>query len=103
MFLQELREEVLEANLELARRKLALYTYGNTSGISQEKNLVGTRPSGMPYKEMKFEHLVMVDLGGRTVAGNLKLSSNSPTYPVLYQAFPDIDSVIYMHSEDVRV
>ncbi len=97
--LQRLREEVLEANLELTRRGLVLYTFGNVSGISREEGLIVIKPSGVPYEEMKLEHLVVTDFGGRIVEGKLKPSSDLPTHIVLYKAFPKIGGVAHTHSE----
>jgi L-ribulose-5-phosphate 4-epimerase len=99
MILRGLREEVLEANLELVRRGLVLYTFGNASGISREEKLVVIKPSGVPYEEMKPEHLVVVDLDGKVVEGNLRPSSDLPTHLILYQAFPNIGGVTHTHSE----
>ena len=87
MLLPRLREEVLEANLELVRRGLVLYTFGNASGISREQKLVVIKPSGVPYEKMKPEHLVVTDLEGKIVEGDLRPSSDLPTHLVLYQAF----------------
>jgi L-ribulose-5-phosphate 4-epimerase len=99
MLLPRLREEVLEANLELVRRGLVLYTFGNASGISREQNLVVIKPSGVPYENMKPEHLVVTDLEGKTVEGNLRPSSDLPTHLILYRAFPGIGGVAHTHSE----
>jgi L-ribulose-5-phosphate 4-epimerase len=99
MLLQGLREEVLAANLELVRRGLVLYTFGNASGIARKEKLVVIKPSGVPYDEMKPEHLVVVDLDGKTVEGDLRPSSDLPTHLVLYQAFPNIGGVTHTHSE----
>jgi L-ribulose-5-phosphate 4-epimerase len=99
MLLQGLREEVLAANLELVRRGLVLYTFGNASGIARKEKLVVIKPSGVPYDEMKPEHLVVVDLDGKTVEGDLRPSSDLPTHLVLYQAFPSIGGVTHTHSE----
>jgi len=99
MLLPQLREEVLEANLELVRRGLVLYTFGNASGISREQKLVVIKPSGVPYEKMKPEHLVVTDLQGKIVEGDLKPSSDLPTHLVLYQAFPGIGGVAHTHSE----
>ncbi len=99
MRLRTLREEVLEANLELMRRGLVLYTFGNVSGISREEGLVVIKPSGVPYEEMKPEHLVITDLEGKAVEGNLRPSSDLPTHLVLYKAFEQIGGVTHTHSE----
>jgi L-ribulose-5-phosphate 4-epimerase len=97
--LHHLREQVLEANLELARRGLALYTFGNASGISREEGLVVIKPSGVPYEQMKPEHLVVTDLTGKIVEGKLRPSSDLPTHLVLYNEFPKIGGVAHTHSE----
>jgi L-ribulose-5-phosphate 4-epimerase len=97
--LKALREEVLEANLELVRRGLVLYTFGNASGISREEGVVLIKPSGVPYEKMKPDHLVMTDLDGRILEGNLRPSSDLPTHLVLYKAFPEIGGVVHTHSE----
>jgi L-ribulose-5-phosphate 4-epimerase len=97
--LLRLREQVLEANLELVRRGLVLYTFGNVSGISREEGLVVIKPSGVPYETMKPEHLVVTDLEGRIVEGTLRPSSDLPTHLILYKAFAGIGGVTHTHSE----
>src|SRR5580698_6091486 len=97
--LQRLREQVLEANLELVRKHLVLYTFGNASGISREDGLVVIKPSGVPYEQMKPEHLVVTDLTGKIVEGSLRPSSDLPTHLVLYNHFPEIGGVAHTHSE----
>ena len=96
--LERLREEVLEANLELVRQGLVLYTFGNVSGIAREKGLVVIKPSGVPYEEMKPEHLVVTDLEGHIVEGKLRPSSDLPTHLVLYNCFAEIGGVAHSHS-----
>jgi L-ribulose-5-phosphate 4-epimerase len=98
MKLKNLREEVLDANLELVRRGLVLFTFGNASGISREEDLVVIKPSGVPYQTMKPEDLVIVDLDGKNVEGNLRPSSDLPTHLVLYKAFSTIGGVAHTHS-----
>src|ERR1022692_4122885 len=85
--LEELRKQVLEANLELVRRGLVLYTFGNASGISRAEGLVAIKPSGVPYEGMRPEDLVITDLDGRIVEGTLRPSSDLATHLVLYRAF----------------
>src|SRR5438270_3011429 len=97
--LEELRKQVLEANLELVRAGLVLYTFGNASGISRAEGLVVIKPSGVPYDEMRPEHLVVTDLDGKIVEGELRPSSDLPTHLVLYKAFPKIGGVAHTHSE----
>ncbi|MGA2021881.1 MAG: L-ribulose-5-phosphate 4-epimerase [Candidatus Sulfotelmatobacter sp.] len=97
--LQRLREQVLEANLELVRRGLVLYTFGNASGISREEGLVVIKPSGVPYEQLKPAHLVVTDLAGNIVEGKLRPSSDLPTHLVLYTQFAQIGGVAHTHSE----
>ncbi len=98
ILLPKLREEVLEANLELVRHGLVLYTFGNASGISRKDGLVLIKPSGVPYEKMKPEHLVVTDLQGKIVQGDLRPSSDLPTHLILYQAFENIGGVTHTHS-----
>src|SRR5215510_5609921 len=99
MLLEQLREQVLWANLELVRRGLVLYTFGNASGISRSDGLVVIKPSGVPYEEMRPEHLVVTDLEGKIVEGKLKPSSDLATHLILYKAFSGIGGVSHTHSE----
>ncbi|HLZ49458.1 MAG TPA: L-ribulose-5-phosphate 4-epimerase [Candidatus Acidoferrum sp.] len=98
MILKGLREEVLEANLELVRRGLVLYTFGNASGIAREEGLVAIKPSGVPYETMKAEDLVVVDLEGKIVEGALRPSSDLPTHLILYKVFKGIGGIAHTHS-----
>ena len=97
--LKQLREQVLEANLEVVRRGLVLYTFGNVSGISRDDNLVVIKPSGVPYERMKADDLVVTDLEGKVVWGELRPSSDLDTHIHLYKAFPGIGGVVHTHSE----
>jgi L-ribulose-5-phosphate 4-epimerase len=96
--LEALREEVLEANLELVRRGLVLYTFGNASGISRRDGLVVIKPSGVPYDALKASDLVVTDLEGKIVEGSLRPSSDLPTHLAIYRAFPDVGGVVHTHS-----
>jgi L-ribulose-5-phosphate 4-epimerase len=98
MKLKTLREEVLQANLELVRRGLVLFTFGNASGISRQDGLVAIKPSGVDYDTMKPEDLVVVDVDGKTVEGNLRPSSDLPTHLILYKSLPAIGGVAHTHS-----
>lgn len=99
MLLQSLREAVLEANLELVRRGLVLYTFGNASGIDRAEGLVVIKPSGVDYDELRPEHMVVTDLEGNLVEGALRPSSDLDTHTLLYREFPSIGAVVHTHSE----
>jgi L-ribulose-5-phosphate 4-epimerase len=96
--LDSLRTEVFEANLEIVRRGLVLYTFGNASGIARDQSLIVIKPSGMPYDKMSPADLVIADLDGRIVEGSLKPSSDLATHTALYRAFPSIGGVVHTHS-----
>jgi len=96
--LEALRAEVLEANLELVRRGLVIYTFGNASGISREHGLVAIKPSGVSYERMTPRDIVIADLDGRIVEGDLRPSTDLPTHVALYRAFPSIGGVAHTHS-----
>jgi L-ribulose-5-phosphate 4-epimerase len=99
MTIEELKKEVFEANLELVRQGLVIYTWGNVSGIDRERGLVVIKPSGVGYDVMKADDMVVVDLmTGETVEGSLRPSSDTPTHLVLYRAFPNIKGVVHTHS-----
>ena len=89
--LEELKEKVFKANLDLVRQGLVIFTWGNVSGIDREKGLVVIKPSGVSYDAMKAADMVVVDLQtGKVVEGDLNPSSDTPTHLVLYRAFPNI-------------
>ncbi|MCW1734225.1 L-ribulose-5-phosphate 4-epimerase [Anaerorudis cellulosivorans] len=96
--LEELKKEVWQANLDLVKHGLVLFTWGNASAIDREKGLVVIKPSGVSYDEMKPEDMVVVDMDGRVVEGRLKPSSDTPTHLVLYKAFGAIGGVVHTHS-----
>jgi len=98
MKLKSLREEVLQANLELVRRGLVLFTFGNASGISRDLGLVVIKPSGIPYDTLKPEDLVITDLDGNPVEGTLRPSSDLPTHLILYKSFSTIGGIAHTHS-----
>ena len=99
MILQELRKEVLEANLELVKRGLVLYTFGNASGVDRERGLIVIKPSGVDYDDLRPEHMVVTDLDGNIVEGTLNPSSDLDTHTLLYREFPTIGAVVHTHSE----
>lgn len=96
--LKELKEQVFRANLLLVEYKLVTFTWGNVSGIDREKGLVVIKPSGVPYDQLKAEHMVVVDLEGNIREGTLKPSSDTPTHLVFYKHFKEIGGVVHTHS-----
>lgn len=96
--LENLKKEVLAANLELPARKLVTYTWGNVSGIDREKGLVVIKASGVEYDAMGLDDLVVVDLDGNIIEGNLRPSSDTATHLELYKMFEDIGGVVHTHS-----
>lgn len=97
--LEELKEKVFKANLDLVKHNLVIFTWGNVSGIDREKGLVVIKPSGVDYDNMKPEDMVVVDLEtGKVVEGNLRPSSDTPTHLALYRAFKEIGGVVHTHS-----
>ena len=99
MKLQTLKEEVFEANLELVRRGLVLFTWGNASGIDRERDLVFIKPSGVSYETMTPDDLVGLDLStGAVVEGELKPSTDAPTHLAIYRAFKGVGGVVHTHS-----
>ena len=99
MNMLRLQTDVLEANLELVRRGLVLYTFGNASGIDRETGLVAIKPSGVPYEQMTPADMVICDLDGKVREGQMKPSSDLDTHLELYRSFPSIGGVIHTHSE----
>jgi L-ribulose-5-phosphate 4-epimerase len=98
MKLAALREEVLQANLELVRAGLVVFTFGNASGFDKESGLVVIKPSGVPYDVLKPEDLVITDLDGNPVEGTMRPSSDLPTHLALYRAFEGVHGVVHTHS-----
>lgn len=97
--LEELKEAVLQANLELPRRGLVVYTWGNVSGVDRERGLMVIKPSGVSYETMKASDMVVVSLEtGEKVEGALNPSSDTPTHVVLYREFPEAGGVVHTHS-----
>lgn len=98
MSIQELKQQVFQANLDLVKHGLVIFTWGNVSGVDREKGLVVIKPSGVSYDDMKTEDMVVVELDGNIVEGNLKPSSDTPTHLELYKAFPSIGGIVHTHS-----
>jgi L-ribulose-5-phosphate 4-epimerase len=98
-----LREQVLEANQELARRDLARFTFGNASAIDRDRGLVGIKPSGVPYESLTARHVVITTMDGKVVEGKLRPSSDLPTHLELYRAFSAIGGIVHTHSHFATV
>ena len=96
--LDSLKQQVLKANLLLPQYKMVTFTWGNVSGIDREEGLVVIKPSGVPYEELKAEDLVVVNLEGEVVEGDLRPSSDTATHLELYKAFTDIGGIVHTHS-----
>jgi len=97
--LEDLKEKVFHANLELVHHRLVLFTWGNASGIDRQKGLVVIKPSGVSYDTMKSSDMVVIDLKtGKVVEGNLNPSSDTPTHLAIYRAFPEVGGIVHTHS-----
>lgn len=97
--LEDLKKKVYEANMDLVRHGLVIFTWGNVSGIDRERGLVVIKPSGVDYDTMTPDDMVVVDLHtGEVVEGSLRPSSDTPTHLVLYRAWPEIGGVVHTHS-----
>ncbi len=97
--IMELKEQVFQANIDLVKHHLVIFTWGNVSAIDRNKGLVVIKPSGVEYDSMKIEDMVVLDMDGNIVDGTLKPSSDTPTHLVLYKKFPDIGGIVHTHSE----
>jgi L-ribulose-5-phosphate 4-epimerase len=95
---KNLREEAFEANLEIKRQNLAIYTWGNSSALDPDKGVFAIKPSGVPYDKLTPESMVVVDLDGKTVEGALNPSSDTKTHQVLYREFSGIRGITHTHS-----
>lgn len=96
--LEDLKKQVLEANLELPKRNLVIYTWGNVSAIDRKTGLVVIKPSGVPYEDLKLEDFPVLDLEGNKIEGKLNPSSDTLTHLELYKAFPGIGGIVHTHS-----
>ena len=96
--LEELKQQVYEANMQLPRRGLVTYTWGNVSGIDREQGLFVIKPSGVEYDELTPAMLVVMDLNGNKVEGDLNPSSDTKTHLELYRAFPQLGGIVHTHS-----
>lgn len=96
--LEALKQQVYEANMELPRRGLITYTWGNVSGIDRESGYFVIKPSGVDYDKLRPEDMVVMDLEGNQIEGDYRPSSDTPTHIELYKAFPEIGGVVHTHS-----
>ena len=96
--LEQLKQQVLKANLDLVKHNLVILTWGNVSAIDRKSGLVVIKPSGVDYDNMTANDMVVVDLDGNVVEGNLRPSSDTPTHLALYRRFPEIGGVVHTHS-----
>ena len=96
--LEELKQKVFKANLDLVKHHLVIFTWGNVSGIDRKAGLVVIKPSGVAYEELTPDKLVVLDLDGRKVEGGLNPSSDTKTHLELYKAFPEIGGIVHTHS-----
>ena len=98
--LEQLKREVYEANMELPRRGLITYTWGNVSGRDKETGYFVIKPSGVEYDELKPEDMVVVDLNGKVIEGHYRPSSDTPTHIELYKKYPEIGGIVHTHSPE---
>ncbi|MBN2604628.1 MAG: L-ribulose-5-phosphate 4-epimerase [Bacilli bacterium] len=96
--LETLKERVFQANLELVKQGLVIYTWGNVSGIDPASRLVVIKPSGVDYETMKASDMVVVDLAGNVIEGSLRPSSDTPTHLEMYRNYPEIGGVVHTHA-----
>ena len=98
--LEELKKKVYEANMELSRRGLITYTWGNVSGIDRDTGYFVIKPSGVDYDKLRPEDMVVMDLEGKRIEGTLNPSSDTPTHLELYKKYPEIGGVVHTHSPE---
>ncbi len=96
--LYNLRKSVLEANLQLPKHQLVIFTWGNVSGIDRSSGLVAIKPSGVEYENLRVDDIVIVDLDGNVMFGNMNPSSDTASHLYLYKHFPDVGSIVHTHS-----
>ncbi len=95
---QRIKEQAYEANMQLPKLNLVLFTFGNVSAADQQSGVFAIKPSGVPYEELTVDKMVVVDFDGKTIEGNLRPSSDTKTHAVLYQNWPDIEGIVHTHS-----
>jgi L-ribulose-5-phosphate 4-epimerase len=95
---KELKQRSWECNMELPKRNLVVYTFGNASAIDRPKGVIAIKPSGVPYEELRPDQMVVVDLDNKVVEGALRFSSDTKTHTLLYRRFPEIGGVVHTHA-----
>ncbi len=95
---QDIKEQAFEANMQLPKLNLVLFTFGNVSAADQQRGVFAIKPSGVPYEELTVEKMVVVDFDGNTVEGDLRPSSDTKTHAVLYKNWSDIEGIVHTHS-----
>lgn len=95
---QNIKEQAYEANMQLPKLNLVLFTFGNVSAADQQSGVFAIKPSGVPYEELTVEKMVVVDFDGKTIEGDLRPSSDTKTHAVLYQNWPNIEGIVHTHS-----
>lgn len=95
---KELKEICYEANMEIPKRNLAIYTFGNVSALDKETGIFAIKPSGVPYVDLKPEDMVLIDLEGKKVDGKMNPSSDTMTHAVLYKAYPELGGIVHTHA-----
>ena len=98
MDLNRLKQQVYQANIDIVKHGLVIFTWGNVSAIDRDKNVIVIKPSGVSYDNMKSDDMVIVDMEGKVVEGKYKPSSDTATHLELYKAFPEIGGVVHTHS-----
>jgi L-ribulose-5-phosphate 4-epimerase len=101
--LENLKQQVLKANLALVQYGLVTLTWGNVSGIDRKQNLVVIKPSGVGYDQLRVKQMAVVDLDGNVIEGDLRPSSDTPTHLALYKVFPEVNGIAHTHSEYATV
>ena len=100
---EELKKAVLDANLELQRRQLVIYSWGNVSGIDRSKGIVAIKPSGVPYEELTIDKIILIDPAGNIIEGDLNPSSDTPTHLELYRNFDSVGGICHTHSPNATM
>jgi L-ribulose-5-phosphate 4-epimerase len=100
---EELKKTVCDANIELKKQELVIYSWGNVSGIDRRAGIIVIKPSGIAYERLTPEKMVVLDLDGNTVEGDLNPSSDTPTHLELYRNFEDIGGVCHTHSPNATI